>query len=215
MKKLSYAFAFVITFSTGLCDAYSYLLRDGAFSGMQTGNILKLTIAILETKNVLKYAMPILSFIAGIFTARALALTKNGSSYCLTLQTLLAVVTFFVPCGEYGYNVLGNCLLSVACAVVFESFGECNGRKYTAVMCTNNLRLFSESLFDFTFKGKRKTGSAFYLFVIASFASGCLVGKVLVDAIGTYTVLVLAGVYAVLIIIDLFLRKESCNIRQC
>ncbi len=212
MKKLSLVFAFILTFSSGMLDVYTYASRGEVFATMQTGNMLKFAVAVFEDGRVLKFILPILSFIVGIFVARAFSLTENGRAYCLSVQAVLTASVVFIPF-SYEYNVFANCLLSIVGAMIFESFRVCCGTHYTATMCTNDLRLFAEGFFDAIFKRSKKK-TLFYLFIILCFTAGCVAGKALVDAIFNYTVLALAAFYVILFVINIFIGKETCDIKQ-
>ena len=65
--------SFIIV-SGGLQDAYTYLCRGGVFANAQTGNIVLFSAYLFEGawNHCLRYLIPVLSFMAGIFAAECI-----------------------------------------------------------------------------------------------------------------------------------------------
>ena len=60
---------FILVFSGGFMDAYTYMCRGGVFANAQTGNILLFGVNISKgnISDSLRYLFPVLMFTAGIF----------------------------------------------------------------------------------------------------------------------------------------------------
>ena len=62
MEKKKYFFSLILIFIVGALDAYCYMLHDGMFASMQTGNMIKVAIKIAHgdfvgfEKKIEKYA---------------------------------------------------------------------------------------------------------------------------------------------------------------
>lgn len=63
--------ALFIILSGGFQDAYTYISRGGVFANAQTGNIVLMSSAMFDgdASRILKYLIPVVSFILGIATA--------------------------------------------------------------------------------------------------------------------------------------------------
>ncbi|MBQ9513372.1 MAG: DUF1275 domain-containing protein [Clostridia bacterium] len=205
MKK-SFFIAFLLTFAGGFCDAYSYVLRDGVFSSMQTGNLVKLVLNLTEGSFGVIYFCPIIAFVVGIAVANRLNRLKHNALITYAACFFLSIIVFVLPCGAT-YNVIANCILSIICAIVFEQFRECNGITYTSIMCTNNLRLLTEDLTEKVFD-KKKGNALFFGAVIISFVVGVVVGSFFSKIIGYYSILILSLVYLTLSITETLSLKK-------
>ena len=73
-KAEAFSTAVFLTLSGGFQDAYTYLTRDKVFANGQTGNIVLLAknLAESEWSVALGYAIPVFSFIIGIYVAEVL-----------------------------------------------------------------------------------------------------------------------------------------------
>ena len=67
----SFRVAALLSVTGGFLDAYTYVARDGVFANAQTGNFARLAISLAngDWLLVLRYLIPILSFIAGVSVA--------------------------------------------------------------------------------------------------------------------------------------------------
>lgn len=70
----------LLSFTGGFQDAYTYLCRGKVFANAQTGNIVLMgqNLAVLDWERTIRYAIPILAFIAGIFLAAENPLPLQG-----------------------------------------------------------------------------------------------------------------------------------------
>ena len=65
----SLAIGLILALSAGCQDAYTYVMRGKIFANAQTGNIIMMSQCIVlgDWHDVLRYALPIVAFGAGIF----------------------------------------------------------------------------------------------------------------------------------------------------
>ena len=194
----SYCVAAFLSVTGGFLDAYTYLSRDGVFANAQTGNFARLAISFADGDFllVLRYLIPILSFVAGVSMAmwisrhapRSGKLRWQQNSVLLEIG-LLAVVTL-VPNGKIS-NICANVIVSFTCAVQAESFRKVLGTPFASTMCTGNLRNATEYLNQF-FLEKRKPDwekSMQYFGIDVLFVAGAAAGTVLTKLLQTYATL--------------------------
>ena len=194
----SYCVAAFLSVTGGFLDAYTYLSRDGVFANAQTGNFARLAISFAggDFLLVLRYLIPILSFVAGVSMAMWISrhAPRSGKlrwqQYSVLLEIgLLAVVTL-VPNGKIS-NICANVIVSFTCAVQAESFRKVLGTPFASTMCTGNLRNATEYLNQF-FLEKRKPDwekSMQYFGIDVLFVAGAAAGAVLTKLLQTYATL--------------------------
>lgn len=219
MNKNGYktSFALLTAFCGGVTEAYSYAFRGGVFANMQTGNLMKVALGIIDGEVLWQNLLPMVSFLLGLLFMRIVSeirkrrLSANASgkeffadgvAVYVGLLINAALVVAAALCPEtFAFGILSNCFLSMACAIQFENTSKVGGLPYTSIMCTNNLRLFAENLTD-GFFGEKSFGKAlFYALVIAAFLFGACVCYVLTKVIGRYAVSISAVLYFVGIIV--------------
>ena len=162
---------------------------------------------------VLRYLIPILSFVAGV--SMAMWISRRASrcgkgqwqQYSVLLEIgLLAVVTL-VPNGKIS-NICANVAVSFTCAVQAESFRKVLGTPFASTMCTGNLRNATEYLNQF-FLEKNKTDwekSMQYFGIDALFVLGAVAGTVMTRLLQTYATLCCC---LLLSVVFLLMRKDS------
>ena len=194
----SYCVAAFLSVTGGFLDAYTYLSRDGVFANAQTGNFARLAISFAggDFLLVLRYLIPILSFVAGVSMAMWISCHAPRSGklrwqqYSVLLEIgLLAVVTL-VPNGKIS-NICANVIVSFTCAVQAESFRKVLGTPFASTMCTGNLRNATEYLNQF-FLEQRKPDwekSMQYFGIDVLFVAGAAAGAVLTKLLQTYATL--------------------------
>lgn len=191
----------VLALSGGLLDAYTYLIRGGVFSSMQTGNMLQFAMKLLqgEPLRALHYIPPILAFAMGVWAAEgAISAWKDRGDIpwrqiTLGVEILLVSVTAFLP---ESMDLLANMLVAFVSAMQVESFRKVEGNPFASTMCTGNLRSGSEQLFRYWETKDRKalSSAGCYFIVIAAFISAAAVGVPLCMALGRRACLVCAGI---------------------
>lgn len=75
----------------GFLETYAYTCRDHVFANAQTGNIIKIGIAVAQYQfeDVLRYLLPVCAFVAGILCALRL---RSADRILLTEAILLLAI---------------------------------------------------------------------------------------------------------------------------
>ena len=195
LKKASPLALWLLLATSGGCmDAYSYLFREQVFANAQTGNILLLGVN-LSTGNFavcLRYLCPIVAFVAGItfsYLICRLAAKHTRAAKLLVVggEILVLFAVAFMP---QRANVIANAMISLACGMQLECFGEFMGRRAATTMCIGNLRSMVHHTMEFAF-GKDKAqaqNAVFFAVTILFFTLGAVIGNVFVTHLGTYAI---------------------------
>lgn len=199
----SVLFAGTLALAGGFFDAYSYICRDGVFANAQTGNVVKLAMALAQSSylRALRYLIPILAFILGIFIAlkiksRSQTSNQNAASQALLVESLLLVVVALIPVSPV-LNIIANVLISLICAVQTETFRKISGKPYASTMCTGNLRSMSENLYHFLHKKESESFLSFiqYFFLIMGFICGVITGVLLSQCFKSHAIAFMSILY--------------------
>lgn len=188
---------FFITFSGGLQDAYTYIVRGGTFANAQTGNIVLMSMHLMDGNpgGFLKYLMPVTAFALGVITAEQIGSLRNKFVYLhwrqlvLLIEILLLFLVAFIPAD---FNELANSIVSFTCAMQVETFRKIDSHVFASTMCIGNLRSAGDALSKWARTGEKvhlKT-SLKYFAVIVSFASGAAIGGVLAEYLSYKLILV-------------------------
>lgn len=194
-KEIQMSEAFItmafLTFSGGLQDSYSYLVRGEVFANAQTGNIVLLFVHLVNGNfsKALHYLFPVLAFADGIFvTDMFKAKFKESRSIhwrqiILLLEIGLLFGVVFIP---QNHNMLANILISFSCAMQVQAFRKINGYAFASTMCIGNTRAGMEALCTYLRTGdkKFKEKSLHYFGVILLFALGAGFGGIFAKYLG-------------------------------
>lgn len=184
-----------IIISGGLQDAYSYFCRDGVFANAQTGNIVFLSVNLVngDMAGVLKYLVPVAFFALGAVLAKALFFLFDKKKVFWKEVVLLveSVVLFAVGFMPQSMNLYANALVSFACAMQVLSFDRIYGNDFASTMCIGNIVRMSGSLVTSIAKKNKADLKRFglYFAVIAIFSVGAGVGYLLQKAFGNYAIM--------------------------
>lgn len=182
----NFIFALLLCLIGGALDAYSFLYNDGMFCLIQTGNLIRVIISLVDSSFLLAgYSfMLFFSFLIALFLINILnriIKNKNYEYVCLVLVALFLIIPFstnFDLENIFNYqNILSGISLSIVGAIIYETFKEKNGIPFSSTMITANSRRMTENLVDGIYeknKDKRKK-ALFYFFFIISFALGVLI----------------------------------------
>ena len=181
----SFLLAAFLTLTGGFLDAYTFCCRDQVFANAQTGNIVRVGIAIAQgsLEDCIRYLIPIFAFAAGVFLAMAVRDRwgqENEARWrqrVLVLEMLVAAVVGLLP-QERELNILANVLVSFLCALQAESFRKVVGKAFASTMCTGNLRSGTECLYHAIQKGDRAVlrDAGRYFGIILIFVAGAAIG---------------------------------------
>ena len=210
--------AFILTAVGGFLDAYTYFERGGVFANAQTGNIVKLGIALANgaRDRYLFYLAPICSFVLGLMVALGIKEILERRQIRLVRRSILLVemvglvIVSLIPLGEE-WDKLANCIVSFVAAMQYETFTTFRGEAIVTTMSTGNLRKFVDALFMGIVRHdtKRLKRAALYLSIIAAFTFGAFLGTRACDAMdraAVWPVIIALGVTAGIIS---YLRKRN------
>lgn len=187
----SFRAAVFIILSGGFQDAYTYTCRGEVFANAQTGNIVLLSTALFrrEWTTVLKYFIPVLSFLIGTAVAEVIHIRLKSfekihwRQIILLFEIILLFIVGFLPAA---IEPLANALVSFVCAMQVQTFHKVRGHAYASTMCIGNLRAGTEALCAyFRVRDKEILRKAFtYFGVILVFGIGAGLGSILTFALG-------------------------------
>ena len=135
----SFRAAVCIVLSGGFQDAYTYWCRGGVFANAQTGNIVLLSTALFrgEWQTVLKYFIPVFSFLFGIVAAEIIHIRLKSYEKLHWRQIVLIgeiVLLFIVGFLPQSVELLANSLVSFVCALQVQTFHKIRGHAYASTM---------------------------------------------------------------------------------
>ena len=212
--------AYILTLVGGFLDAYTYFIRGGVFANAQTGNIVKLGIALANgaRDKYLFYLIPICSFALGLLTALSIKEVLERKQVRLVRRSILAIemavlaVVGTLPLGE-GWDLLANSLVSFVAALQYETFTTFRGKAIVTTMSTGNLKKFVDALFEgiVHHDGEKLRRAGLFISIIATFTCGAFVGTRFCDVMGraaVIPVIVLLGMTAAIITV---LRRSNAR----
>lgn len=177
--------AYILTLVGGYLDAYTYFERGGVFANAQTGNIVKLGIALSERArdSYLTYLLPIAAFTLGLITALGAREMLMLNKHRLIRRAVLGIeicglaIVGLIPLGP-DWDIAANCIVSFVAAMQYETFTTFRGDAIVTTMSTGNLRKFVDCLFFGTLRHdpEQLLHAARFLSIIATFAAGAVVG---------------------------------------
>lgn len=183
--------ALFIILSGGFQDAYTYCCRGEVFANAQTGNIVLMSSAcfIGDWATVLKYLIPVLSFLVGTAAAEMIHLHFKPCEKIHWRQIILIcemVLLFSVGFLPHTIDPLANALVSFVCAMQVQTFHKVRGHAYASTMCIGNMRSGMEALCAyFRVHDKEILKKALtYFSVICIFAVGAGIGTFVTKMIG-------------------------------
>lgn len=182
----------------GFLDAYTYLLKGGVFANAQTGNFVLLSISIIsgDSGKLLKYFIPILMFLIGVFISEIFKSSKTISKSNNRVKLILGIECLVIICigffGSKASNALINSVVSFLAAVQVVTFDRLNGNPVATTMITGNLKNTMTNLSAFIIsKNKRNLNKALiYITVIFAFGMGAFAGSLICRAMNNYAILV-------------------------
>lgn len=210
--------AYLLTLVGGFLDAYTYFERGGVFANAQTGNIVKLGIALANgaRDKYLSYLIPICSFAAGLMVSLVIKEVLERREMRLVRRTVLAaeivglIIVGFVPLGEE-WDRLANSIVSFVAAMQYETFTTFRGEAIVTTMSTGNLRKMVDSLFDgiIHHDATKLRRAGLYLGIIATFTAGAFLGTRACDAMGRAAVISVVAMLGAAIAIITALRRRN------
>ncbi|MHC9537155.1 YoaK family protein [Dellaglioa sp. BT-FLS60] len=206
-----------LIFAGGGFDAYTYLVHDGVFAGMQTGNLIILGTNLGQMKwdAIVNHLIPIFAFMIGIIVTRNLqhrfkeedSINKR-QRFVIGIETILLIIVAVIP--KSWPTQLSTGIVSMVAAAQLQEFRQINGGPFTSFMMTGNLRTMAESFYDGIVKnnviamakGWRMLG------VVLAFLFGAVSMGAMVPIMGTKTIL-LAAFFLLCSLIGLQLNPDK------
>lgn len=203
----------LLAFSGGYMDAYTYVFRDNVFANAQTGNIILLGINIsnMNFSASVRYLLPVISFVTGVFAAQMLRLKFRDARKPHWRQlAILAEIIIMIAVAFMGtdMNLIANSMISIACGIQVQSFRKVHDNSLATTMCIGNLRTATDLFCSSVFKKDRKlfNKSMFYYGFILVFTIGAIFGKNCIAILEQWAIFVSA---LVLFIVFLFMFFEE------
>lgn len=207
--------AVFIILSGGFQDAYTYCCRGGVFANAQTGNIVLMSAALFrgEWDSVMKYFVPILSFLVGIAVAELVHIHYkrfekiHWRQIVLIEEIILLFAVGFIP---ETLNALANALVSFVCALQVQTFHKIHGQPYASTMCIGNMRSGMEALCAYFRCRDREVlkRALTYFAVILVFAAGAGIGSVVSNTLGSGAIWICCGLLSVSFCL-MFIREKQ------
>ena len=146
-KQTSEAFvtAAFLSVSGGLQDAYTYISRGKVFANAQTGNIVLLSQHIFAGNwaDVMRYLMPVLSFMFGVAAATEIRqhFQNIGRIHWRQIVILIEMSMLFLVGFLPGkMDLVANAFVSFSCAMQVQTFRKVDSYAFASTMCIGNLR---------------------------------------------------------------------------
>ena len=187
----SFLTAVFLSLSGGLQDAYTYLFRGKVFANAQTGNIVLLSVSLIDGNfgKALHYLVPLCAFALGVMAAEKMRerfrdLQKLHWRQLVVLgEVLLLFLTGFLP---QEWNLLANAIVSFSCAMQVQAFRKVEGYAFASTMCIGDLRSGIEALclWRKTRDPQRKRSAQRYFGIIGLFALGAAMGGMTIARVG-------------------------------
>ena len=212
--------AYLLATVGGYLDAYTYFERGGVFANAQTGNIVKLGIALANgaRDRYLLYLLPIGSFVLGLLVSLSIDCVLERRGVRLVRRTVLAIealglaVVGLMPLGEW-WDTPANCIVSFLAAMQYETFTTFRGDAIVTTMSTGNLRKMVDSFFRgaMTHNRAELARSLRYLSIISTFTFGAFLGTRSCDLLGRAAVMPAMAMLVAAIGIITVLRRLQGN----
>lgn len=130
----------------GFYGGYAMLVRGGAFSNAQTGNVALMAIELGKGNfaNALYYLIPISAYMLGAAVSELMprSLKKYGavrwSTLLVLFEMVLSVVMGFIPASAP--HQICQIIINIICAMQFNTFREAEGDPMATTFCTNLIR---------------------------------------------------------------------------
>ena len=185
MEKKKYFYSAILIFIVGALDAYCYMLHDGMFASMQTGNMIKVAIKLAhgDLSNIWSYLLTMLTFAIGIIVAYFIVRKKRGDVISVLVALACYLIGILIPLGPL--NFLANAIMAFGVGAQLQAIREINGFAVATTMCTGNLRSMSECIGKLITTKDKKYGLGIFIYasLILIFTLGVLIGALIIKAV--------------------------------
>ncbi|EFR30826.1 YoaK family protein [Eremococcus coleocola] len=200
--------AIILSSLAGSLDAYSYINFGKVFAGMQTGNIIILSIRIGQGawSATPPYLLSIFMFVLGTLVTRFIQhqtrLKEKGEAGLIVLLFETVMMLLAAMLQDYVPPLVITSFFALAAAAQFQEFRSLGKHSYASTMMTGNLRNLTESFYDAVFlkDALAKNRLKYLSMVLASFVLGVLITAFLNLQLGLYSIWILVfGLFLVML----------------
>lgn len=220
-KQMSESFltAAFLSVSGGLQDMYTYISRGHVFANAQTGNIVLLSQHIFAGNwaDVMRYLMPVLSFMFGVAAATEIRqhFQNIGRIHWRQIVILIEMSMLFLVGFLPGkMDLVANAFVSFSCAMQVQTFRKVDSYAFASTMCIGNIRSGMEALCAYRQSHNRQIlYKAFHYFgIIILFAFGAGIGSILIPVFNLQTIWFSSFLLMVGIFPDVYSGKIAKNV---
>lgn len=184
--------------SAGGVDAYSYLLHNEVFAGLQTGNLILLGINLGQGNfdHVGRYLFSLAMFMLGVLILRFIQHFYKAddklSRQSLVINYEIVLLLFVIFIADWAPDLLVLAILSMSAAAQLQEFRKLHGSPYTSLMMTGNLRTVTENLYNGVVLKEEGSFKKVGIFgsIIFSFFLGAAISGMLIDQFKKYTIFI-------------------------
>ncbi|MGX7025806.1 YoaK family protein [Vagococcus hydrophili] len=195
----------LLTFIGGALDAYTYIHYD-VFASAQTGNIILAIIQAFDGQwgSVGKKAISTCFFLVGIILAKFLIdyfYQKKIHYWRLFVLYYEAVFFFIISLPMINKKqTLVTILIAFTAAIQWVVFDKIDGRAYTNLFTTGNLKGMATNLYEYSKTKETKDKEAFLHFfrVVLAFISGAVISIYSYQMLGGKAILLVSGLFFLL-----------------
>ena len=185
MEKKKYFYSLILIFIVGALDAYCYMLHDGMFASMQTGNMIKVAIKVAhgDFTNIWSYFLTMATFALGITGAYLISRKKRGDLISVIVALACYLIGVLIPLGSL--NFLANAIMAFGVGAQLQAIREINGFAVATTMCTGNLRSMSVCVGQLIATKEKKywLGVFIYGTLILTFIVGVFIGALIIKTV--------------------------------
>lgn len=201
----------LLTFIGGAMDSYTYI-QYGAFASAQTGNIILSIIQAFDGKwlSVGKKVLSTLFFFLGILLTKYLIdyfRKKEKHFWRLFVLYYEAVIFFFVSLTPvHEHPALVTILIAFTASIQWVAFDKINGRAYTNLFTTGNLKGVATNLYDYCISKEKADFDRFfhYLTVVLAFIAGAIVLVFCHHLFGAHSILIVSILFLIMALTQTF-----------
>ena len=151
----------VLMIVSGFYGGYAMLVRGGAFSNAQTGNVVLCAMALgnREWKEAAYYLIPISAYMLGCMVSELHIRSKRSrklswETVLIAFEILAVTGMGFVP--ESAPHQICQILINLICAMRLTTFRQSEGIPMATIFCTNHIRQIGASVAGIFQKEKGK-----------------------------------------------------------
>ncbi len=201
----------LLTFIGGAMDSYTYIHYE-AFASAQTGNIVLSIIQAYEGHwtSVGKKLLSTLFFFIGILLTKFMIDFFRGKEiqfWRLFILYYEAIVFFLVSLNPLNsHPAIVTIMIAFSAAIQWIAFDKINGRDYTNLFTTGNIKGVATNFYDFLVTKSQESKEKFlhFFFVVLAFISGAIVSIFFYRWIGSKAILLVSALFLYLAITETF-----------